>query len=72
MREDDRVDTANTCPMPARAEPQLMSEGAARMTLLVITLLFVLWGLCYIYRTSAMVGGHRTFLLWDDAMISMA
>ncbi|PYQ40222.1 MAG: hypothetical protein DMF77_19015 [Acidobacteria bacterium] len=71
MREDDRVDTANTCPMPARAEPQLMSEGAARMTLLVITLLFVLWGLCYIYRTSAMVGGHRTFLLWDDAMISM-
>ncbi len=29
------------------------------------------WGLLYIERTSILVDGERTFLLWDDAMISM-
>jgi hypothetical protein len=48
-----------------------MSERTARVALLLITLLFVLWGLFYIHRTSALVGGSRMFLLWDDGMISM-
>jgi arabinofuranosyltransferase len=29
------------------------------------------WGLFYIERTSIILDGERTFLLWDDAMISM-
>src|SRR5215475_4173315 len=48
-----------------------MTERTARVALLAITLLFVLWGLLYIYRTSTLVGGTRLFLLWDDGMISM-
>jgi len=48
-----------------------MNERTARLGLLSIGLLFALWGLCYIYRTSAVVAGHRMFLLWDDGMISM-
>jgi arabinofuranosyltransferase len=48
-----------------------MTERRARVALLSVALLFVLWGLCYIYRTSAVVAGSRTFLLWDDGMISM-
>ena len=48
-----------------------MTERTARLALLSISLLFVLWGLCYIYRASAVVAGHRMFLLWDDGMISM-
>src|SRR5262249_43433879 len=41
------------------------------VSLLSITLLFVLWGLFYIHRTSALVGGARMYLLWDDGMVSM-
>jgi arabinofuranosyltransferase len=48
-----------------------ISERTARVVLLSISLLFVLWGLCYVYRTSVIVGGSRLFLLWDDGMISM-
>jgi hypothetical protein len=48
-----------------------ISERTARVILLSISLLFVLWGLCYVYRTSVIVGGSRLFLLWDDGMISM-
>jgi hypothetical protein len=48
-----------------------MTERTARLAVLSIASLFVLWGLCYIYRTSAVVAGSRMFLLWDDGMISM-
>jgi arabinofuranosyltransferase len=48
-----------------------MSERTARVAVLTLWLLFALWGLCYIYRTSVAVAGHRIFLLWDDGMISM-
>jgi hypothetical protein len=48
-----------------------MTERTARLVVLSISSLFVLWGLCYIYRTSAVVAGSRMFLLWDDGMISM-
>ena len=48
-----------------------MTDRTARVALLTIALLFALWGLCYIYRTSAVVAGSRMFLLWDDGMISM-
>jgi hypothetical protein len=48
-----------------------MTERAGRLALLSVALLFALWGLCYIYRTSTVVAGSRMFLLWDDGMISM-
>jgi hypothetical protein len=48
-----------------------MTERTARVFMLSITLLFVLWGLFYIHRTSVLVGGARMFLLWDDGMVSM-
>jgi hypothetical protein len=48
-----------------------MTKRTARLAVLTTVSLFVLWGLCYVYRTSAVVAGHRMFLLWDDGMISM-
>ena len=39
---------------------------------LVLLLAQAAWGLFYIYRTSiGLDDGTRTFLLWDDAMVSM-
>ena len=70
-------------PVPRTAETvevsaALPTNGASRrarwprrFVLMLTVLLFVLWGAGYIYRTSAMVGGERVFVLWDDAMISM-
>lgn len=48
-----------------------MTERTARVAVLLVASLFVVWGLCYVYRTSAVVAGARMFLLWDDGMISM-
>jgi hypothetical protein len=38
---------------------------------LLITALFVIYGLIFIYTTSFVIGGERYFSLFDDAMISM-
>lgn len=40
--------------------------------LLTLLGLLLLWGGWFIYRTSFVVDGERTFCLFDDAMISMA
>ena len=43
-----------------------------RKVFAILTLLFVVWGLIFIFRTSAIgVDGIRYFMLFDDAMISM-
>ena len=38
---------------------------------LIIVLIYTLYAVVYIYRTSFVVNGERYFVLFDDAMISM-
>ena len=45
--------------------------GASRWPLLLIVVVYLVWGLFYIERTSFVVGDERVYCLWDDAMISM-
>ena len=54
-------------PTPARLEP----DRTHLVALALISSLFVLWGACYVYRTSIPAAGGRVFVLWDDGMISM-
>jgi hypothetical protein len=44
---------------------------AHRLLLAGLLVLLILWGLGFIYRSSFVVGGERTFCLFDDSMISM-
>jgi hypothetical protein len=40
--------------------------------LAAVLVAFTLWGAWFIYRTSFVIGGERWFVLFDDAMVSMA
>jgi arabinofuranosyltransferase len=42
-----------------------------RLAFAVVLAAYVAWALYYVHRTSVVSGGHRTYTLWDDAMISM-
>lgn len=48
------------------------AAGAERRALAVLLLALAVWGGFFLYRTSFLVGGERYFVLFDDAMISMA
>jgi hypothetical protein len=37
----------------------------------LLAALYAAWGLLYVWRTSFLLDGQRSFVLWDDAMISM-
>jgi hypothetical protein len=48
------------------------SPAAIRTGILIVTLLFIVWGAVFIYRSSFIaIDGQRYFCLFDDAMISM-
>jgi hypothetical protein len=47
------------------------ARRGAYAALLAVLALHSLGSAAYVFRTSVVVDGERTFLLWDDAMISM-
>jgi len=49
----------------------MLPRPEVRRLLWLLLALYVVWGGLYILRTSVVIDGVRTFLLWDDAMISM-
>lgn len=54
------------------AESRQVRLGPRNLALLVISSVFILWGLGFIYRSSTVaIDGQRYFSLLDDAMISM-
>jgi len=52
-----------------RPRPRFLTS--VRRLLWLLLGLYVVWGALYIERTSIVIDGERSFLLWDDAMISM-
>ncbi|MFO0755976.1 MAG: hypothetical protein U0359_05775 [Byssovorax sp.] len=48
-----------------------MAPGRGRLVFRIGALIFALWSLFFILRTSFYAGGSRVFCLWDDAMVSM-
>ena len=48
-----------------------VNAGPWRLLRSVLVVCCAAWGLFYVVRTSVVLDGERTFLLWDDAMISM-
>jgi hypothetical protein len=54
-----------------RVVPAPGPRGNGALALYALAALFAVYAVCFIYRTSFVIGGERYFSLFDDAMVSM-
>jgi hypothetical protein len=61
---------ADPAPVQSGREAKGMDRGEL-IAMAALSLALLAYGVWFIYRSSALIGGQRYFLLFDDAMISM-